>query len=189
MPTFHAIRTIALMALIGSSTDFAAADVGSEVNLVFEICRPHVPITEASDMGYQSVTTSGYGGLWLAPNKTTTAHEAVYYHYSGNSDRQLAITVRFADAKNTIYVFMRPPGDQLQLNQWSAWRLPDAITNAPNIEGLIIRKIKVASKPVDVSGPTIRYKLMTFDAYLTTLQDKSSSPVVIYGGSCMKLPE
>lgn len=162
----------------------STSDLGAEVYVVFELCRPGHAISEGVMLHYRSVSDNGYGGLLIKATKFFDSSEPVYYSDSDNPDRLRAIVAQFSDRKDVRFVYLAPAKKDLQFDAWTSWIKPNAITSDKQAEGKILRSIPYAQLDYDAPSPKIRYKLMSFNDYRSTVTLRSSPPMLTKGGPC-----
>ena len=157
-------------------------DLGSEVKVIFELCRPGHDVAEGVTLSYSVVRPDGYQGGSLAADKVFASKEPVYYHYAETPRRLRALVARFSDAEQTSFIY-EPPA-KLRLDAWSSWMAPTAVSTDSRIEARLQRGIAYTTGVSEGPVPRIRYRLMKFVDYLATVKRKDAPLRLLEGESC-----
>jgi hypothetical protein len=179
-----AFRFILVLLVCSSSSCFGVTDYAKEVRVIFEICRSKYSIEEVVTLGYQAISKSGYGGIWLDPRRKTNFNEPVYYADGERESNHIAMVALFSDSKEERFVFLRPKNEYLKFDSWSPWLSPDSVTDDERVEGKILRNIDFNKSNLAHSLVFIRYRLMSFGDYLKTIRNRAVPLEVIEGGKC-----
>lgn len=167
-----------------SSLQPRTTDFGSQLHVVFELCRPNSSAADAALLGYEGITDDGYGGLWIRATRTLASGDPIYYSYTDSPQRLKALVARFSDAKDFFYIFDMKGLSAIKKDQWTSWTKPTVFTTNSKVNGKILRNILYASVALEEPMPKIRATVMRFDAYLKTVKPGASPPALSDAQNC-----
>lgn len=157
---------------IGQS-GIAAAQHGSDpLRLIVQVCLQ--TDLARKNIGFQSVRHDSVGFHPLSAIGTTQAGQPVFETYSDPVSELQAVLVTL---QRPSHFYFQPPSDATPVS-WSTWRIPNAVVKDGNWSASVgmINGVRAQPMPVvEPNPPMIRYRLMSFDAYLEQARQRRAN--------------